>query len=629
MRAVYSFLFAVVLCAALRAADPDEIVIADFETDGYGQWQATGEAFGPGPARGTLAGQMEVSGFQGQRLVNSFSGGDKTQGTLTSPEFKITRPFLSFLIGGGYHPDETCINLLVGDKVLRTATGANSERLAWATWDVADLKDKAARLVIVDKHTGGWGHINVDQIILGSQQKTRPAVVEELYQETYRPQFHFSPKKNWLNDPNGLVFYQGEYHLFFQHNPFGVAWGNMHWGHAVSPDLVHWEELPLAIAPDELGAAFSGSAVVDWDNTSGLQSGDEKVLVILYTGAGPKFSQCLAYSNDRGRTWTKYAKNPVIPNRAEGNRDPKVIWHAPSKQWVMALYLKDNDFALYGSKNLTDWAPLSDLRVPGSTECPDLFELPIDGDAKRTRWIFLGGDGNYVIGTFDGRAFSTERGSPEGGKLQGDFGANFYATQSWSDIPVDDGRRIQLAWMNDGGPPFPGAPFKNQMSIPCTLSLRTFPDGLRVCRQPVKELEALRAGEHTWQGQALGPGDDLLAGLAGDLFEIRAEIEPASAAEVGFKIRGATVKYTAADKKLSALSRQADLAAVDGRIKLQILVDRSSLEVFGNDGRVSMTSYFQPEPLDKRLAIFATGGAAKIHSLSVYELRSIWPQPAK
>src|SRR6185295_4970328 len=151
--------------------------------------------------------------------------------------------FLSFLIGGGYHPDETCMNLLIGDKVVRSASGSNAERLAWATWDVAEFKDQSARLVIVDKNTGGWGHINVDQIVLGSQPKARPAVVEPLYRETYRPQFHFSAKKNWLNDPNGLVFYKGEYHLFFQHNPFGVAWGNMHWGHAVSKDLVHWEEL--------------------------------------------------------------------------------------------------------------------------------------------------------------------------------------------------------------------------------------------------------------------------------------------------------------------------------------------------------------------------------------------------
>ena len=265
------------------------------------------------------------------------------------------------------------------------------------------------------------------------------------YQEQYRPQFHFSPMKNWTNDPNGLVFYKGEYHLFFQHNPTGINWGNMTWGHAVSPDLVHWTQLEHAIHPDKLGTIFSGSAVVDWDNTAGFQTGDEKVIVCIYTSAGNPFTQSIAYSNDRGRTWTKYEKNPVLKHIVGGNRDPKVFWHAPTKKWVMALFLDGGKYALFGSPNLKEWTKLSDVPPSGADECPDMFELPVDGDAKNTRWVFWGGNSNYLIGKFDGTTFTKEA-----GPFRFEHGNNYYAAQSYSDIPKEDGRRIQIAWMHGG-----------------------------------------------------------------------------------------------------------------------------------------------------------------------------------
>ena len=349
------------LCAPLAGAlhgqvARPEIVVADFEGKDYGGWKTTGEAFGPGPARGTLPGQMAVSGFLGQGLVNSFLGGDDTTGTLTSPPFKIERAYLNFLIGGGGYPGETCINLLVDGKVVRTATGPNvepggTERLGWHTWDVRDLAGKQAVIEIVDRRTGGWGHINVDQIVQSdrprqagpphreitlehrylhlpvrtgapkqrmklsvegrtvrefdielaegkpdfwvfadlepfrgktradragrrrarladprrrSRRPTTSPTPAGIYRETHRPQFHFTSRRGWLNDPNGLVWQAGEYHLFYQHNPYGWNWGNMHWGHAVSPDLVHWKELPTALYPPQYGDwCFSGSAVVD------------------------------------------------------------------------------------------------------------------------------------------------------------------------------------------------------------------------------------------------------------------------------------------------------------------------------------------------------------------------------
>jgi fructan beta-fructosidase len=235
----------------------------------------------------------------------------------------------------------------------------------------------------------------------------------ETYNEALRPQFHFSPMKNWTNDPNGLVFLDGEYHLFFQHNPEGINWGNMTWGHAVSPDLVRWTQLDHAIYPDELGTIFSGSAVIDVNNTAGFQTGDTKVIVAIYTSQGPEakpdpkpVTQSIAYSNDRGRTWEKYDGNPVLENVIGGNRDPKVIWHEPTGQWVMALYLDADDYAFFGSPNLKEWTKLSDLKVAGDSECPDIFELAVDGDPNNKKWVFWGGSDTYLIGSFDGVTFT-------------------------------------------------------------------------------------------------------------------------------------------------------------------------------------------------------------------------------
>jgi fructan beta-fructosidase len=239
---------------------------------------------------------------------------------------------------------------------------------------------------------------------------------EGLYREPYRPQFHFSSRRGWNNDPNGLMYYRGEYHLFYQHNPYGWKWGNMHWGHAISRDLVHWQELGDALYPDALGTMFSGSGVVDWGNTAGLQTGEEKTLVCIYTAAGDTsalskgqpFTQCIAASNDRGRSWRKYEGDPVLGHIVAHNRDPKVIWHAPTGRWIMALYLDKNDYALFASPDLKGWTRICDVALPGCSECPDLFELPVDGEAANTRWVFWGANGTYRLGAFDGRGFVPE-----------------------------------------------------------------------------------------------------------------------------------------------------------------------------------------------------------------------------
>ena len=440
-----------------------------------------------------------------------------------------------------------------------------------------------------------------------------------LYHERHRPQFHFSPAKGWMNDPNGLVFFEGEYHLFFQHRSDVLHQTPvMSWGHAVSTDLLHWTELPVALAPDDRdGWIWSGSAVVDWKNTSGFGKDGKPPLVAMYTAAKDPFAQAIAYSNDRGRTWTKFAGNPVIAHIAGKNRDPKVIWHEASKRWVVALYKDVADtFCLFASPDLTSWTQLQDLHLPGCSECPDFFPLPLDGDPARTRWVFTGANGKYLVGDFDGRTFT-----PQGSVRQVDFGRNFYAVQTFSDIPARDGRRIQIAWMMGGQ--YPRMPFNQQMSFPAELTLRTTADGPRLFRYPVREIETLRGRAQRVADRPVA-GEVALDELAGELLDIEAEFEVRDASEVGLTIRGQTIAYDASSKQLGALG-EAPLELSDGRLKLRILIDRTSMETFANDGRVGLTSCFLPGPgATQPPKIFAKGGAARLHSLVSYELKSAW-----
>ena len=620
------------VCAA------DDIPIADFEGADYGAWTATGTAFGTGPAQGAMPGQQPVSGYEGHGLVNTFLGGDDSQGELLSPEFAIERSYINFLIGGGKRPGEAYMALMVDDKVVRGATGNAKETLSPANWDVRDLMGKKARIRIVDHAGGGWGHINVDQI-LQSDERHGPTLADlrvaqeweistkELYNESFRPQFHFSAKANWLNDPNGMVFYKGEYHLFFQHNPSGISWGNMTWGHAVSKDMVHWQQMANAIEPDALGTIFSGSAVVDWNNTAGFQKGAEKTLVALYTAAGgtspaskeQPFTQCMAYSTDSGRTWTKFSGNPVVKNLAKGNRDPKVIWHEPTKQWIMALFLDaaNPNFALLTSPDLKQWTQIQSFNCPGGSECPDFFPMAVIGKPGVTKWVMTPANGIYMLGDFDGKTFK-----PDGAPKKADFGSNYYAVQSFSDIPKEDGRRIQISWMSNSV--FPRMPFNQQMSFPCVLTLHAVDDSILMYRYPVREIESLWTKSLNLKDQSLAAGTHALAAVKGDLFDIDAEFALGDAKEIVFTIRGQTVQYKVPEKRLHVINNETELAPLGDRLKLRIIVDRTSLEVFANDGRVSFTSFFVADPQLKDLSLTAVGGTAKIVKLDVHQLKSAW-----
>ena len=441
-----------------------------------------------------------------------------------------------------------------------------------------------------------------------------------VYTERYRPQIHYSTKKGWINDPCGLVYFDGEYHIFNDHNPFGLGIpGHLNhptkppsrWSHAVSRDLVHWKELPVAILPDKLGAIYSGSGVVDKHNTAGF---GKNAIVLCFTSAGIPFSQSLSYSNDRGRTWTRYEHNPVVPNQTvdDTERDPRVFWHELTKRWVMGLHLKKGHARFFTSENLKDWIHIFDFKHPSIHECPDLFSLPVDDNVKNEKWILYGAGFQYFIGDFDGRTFTTEA-----GPIRGDFGSNFYAAQTWTNT---EDRRVQIAWMAGGH--YPGMPFNQQQSFPCQLALRTTSKGVRLFRYPVKEIESLYSESLKLKDYTLKPGDNPLSEMSGDLFDIEIDFEPGDAAEFGIRLHETAVTY--AEGTVTSLGATANVSPIAGLLALRILVDRTSIETFANRGAVSMTSCFLPKNINTGLEVYAKGGDAKIRSLRVTKLQSSW-----
>jgi fructan beta-fructosidase len=438
---------------------------------------------------------------------------------------------------------------------------------------------------------------------------------QQPYAERYRPQFHFTARQGWLNDPNGLVFSDGEYHLFFQHNPKGNEWGNITWGHAVSPDLLHWHQLPNAIEPYEGGTIFSGSAVVT--SRHGAADGTEARMVAFFTHAKEPFGQAAAHSTDRGRTWRLCAGGKdLVPNQGQdpGERDPRVFRHEPSRMWIMVLWVKRGVVRLFNSEDLVTWRTASDVHLPDFYECPDLFELPVDGDQERRLWVLHDAGFQYWLGTFDGQTFS-----PIAGPFRGDLGSHFYAAQTWNNTKD---RVIQIAWMRGGS--YPDMPFNQQMSFPCELSLRTLRHGVRVCRNPVKEIEGLYAEQFALEDQTIQPRVNPLRSVSGSLLDIELEVEPLEAGGFSVGFHGETVAFE--QNTLTCLGKSVELAPLNGAVHLRILVDRTSVEVFGNRGEVSLTSCFLPRSDQTGLTFEAAGAPVYLRYAAVRKLQSIWEE---
>ena len=485
------------------------------------------------------------------------------------------------------------------------------------------------------------------------------------YDEPYRPQVHFSPPTQWMNDPNGMVYYAGEYHLFYQHYPDSNVWGPMHWGHAVSEDLVEWENLPVALYPDSLGWIFSGSAVVDHGNTSGLgeSGGDPLVAIFTYhndslqqAGRDDHQYQGIAYSNDRGRSWTKYAGNPVIPNTEaiRDFRDPKVVWDAERGQWLMVFAALDQ-ILFWRSNNLIDWERLNAFgpglgNHDGVWECPDIFPLQV-AETGESQWVLLvsinsggpngGSATQYFVGDFDGTAFTLD--PTFAGDVRGDsgvwldYGRDNYAGVTWANVPDNDGRRLFVGWMSNWAyaDDVPTTVWRGAMTVPRTLSLHQTAEGYRVYSSPIEELTSLREqakmfhGEHRIENTGSGAfeldlsyvldataADTLGVELQNALGEtLRVSYDPRT--DMFYTDRQGAGPNDFSDRFALAPHRAPRISNSD-TLRMHLIVDRASVEVFADGGATVLTDIvFPTEPFDRVVVVGEGEG-------TIYGLRSIW-----
>lgn len=461
------------------------------------------------------------------------------------------------------------------------------------------------------------------------------------FQDPYRPLFHYTAQSHVINDPNGLLYCDSEYHLMHQYN----IHNHIHWGHAVSKDLIHWEYLPAALEPDEIGQIWSGSAVVDWNNTSGLQTGKEPVFVALFTyneHVDSQQSQGLAFSNDRGRTWRKYQENPVLTSLGKKDfRDPKVFWYEKQACWIMVLACFDH-VEFYRSENLRVWSFSGEFgkgegSPVGVWECPDLFCLPVEDKPKENRWVLsvslndgapAGGTGmQYFTGRFDGFHFYND--NPSQTVLWLDYGQDFYAGVTWNDIPKEDGRRLMIAWADNWRyrDALPTQLFKGQFSTVRELCLRQTAEGVRLCQRPVRELAALKDRQEEIKRCRISSGQSKKIPIQSDALSFQCRLIPEDRKGqveirfVTFEQEWIAVGYDFKEERLyvdrtrcgnSSLPgftgvHTAPMKLEEGELELRILADVSQIEVFGNDGITVLTDLVFPTH---------TGYQVEIHSIN-------------
>ncbi|MBB5352812.1 sucrose-6-phosphate hydrolase SacC (GH32 family) [Haloferula luteola] len=621
--------------AVLLPVQGEDLLLGDFELPSYAPWTPQGEAFSAGPANSTEWSRLEIVGAVGHGIACSENAGaptgtgtDAPQGRLTSPEFLIERSYIAFRIAGGDYERHCCFNLLVDGKVVKSATGRNSDELRAESWDVSAWSGKHARLEIVDEASGSWGHLLIDQVVQTDHPEAVPVVTVPVYQESLRPLFHFTARQwtmdrlepgmrqeGWINDLNGMIHYQGEYHLFAQ------RWHKC-WLHAISTDGVHWRELEPAFGEKILDAGRqSGHCVIDQANTSGLgKPGGEPPMVAFWTHAD-NLRHGISYSLDRGRSWQDYPGNPILEFP---ERDPKVFWHEASGHWVMVMY-GSGQYHLFTSPDLLHWKN-ENHPIPDAFECPDFFPLQVD-DRDEEKWVLIHADGRYSVGQFDGTRFIEE--TPR--RLSDLGGESFYATQTFENPDSNDGRRIQMAWMRWVHEPklFPEMPFQQQISFPCELSLRSTQDGLRLFRRPIAEIAHLEGTPKTWSKRPLRIHEILPLADSGEAYRLQARWErlPEKAC-LDFRIRGASVRITPHTVKISdplGLQPPVEAELLDEAQTLEILLDRRSIEVFVNDGALSCTRNFIPT--EASLQIRVEGAPSMLDSVRLSPLKSIWPSP--
>jgi fructan beta-fructosidase len=488
---------------------------------------------------------------------------------------------------------------------------ADGEPDWWAFVDLTPYQGQTATLTVNNLSPGSTGLSSVVQSngIVGATN---------LYSESLRPQLHYSNRRGILNDVNGLVYHDGQYNLYYQHNPYGWSFSysadgaQRNWGHAVSTDMVHWQELPDAIYPHSYGDyVWSGSAVIDTSNTGGFKTGTNDVIVASYYSL--LRGQSIAYSNDGGLTFTDYANNPVV--NVTG-RDPHLLWYAPSNYWVMVVYdsnLGGVDF--FSTPDFHTWTYRSG--ITGFYECPDMFQLPIDGNTNNLLWELNDGSSGYMLGQFNGATFT-----PTTAKLPGNSGSGFYASQTFTVMPPGDTRRVRMGWAQIA---MPGMPFNQMHFFPTVLTLHTLSAGVRLCSTPIPEITNAVQNVYSWSNLTVSPGSNPLAGISGQSFDMQANFIP-GASTITFDLGGVPITYTPGSQQISCNGVTNPLPPDNGTVTLEIIADRQSVEIFGNSGQLYMpiasTTY---SPTNNSLSLTSQGASTVFNSLVVSQLKSIWP----
>jgi levanase/fructan beta-fructosidase len=523
--------------------------------------------------------------------------------------FKIEKKYLNFPVSHDVPRSRMTFHIEGEDEAPVMIRMAASGAHYWVFRDVSALIGKTIE-ISYEGDPAALKRISQSDEIVGA---------DLLYHEANRPQYHFTTRRGWTNDPNGLVWHNGEYHLFYQHTPYEndtEYWG-MHWGHAVSRDLVHWTELDIALRPSKAeGTIASGSGVVDYANTSGLGKGGVAPLVVFYTSAVADGSQCMAYSLDDGRTFTKYEGNPILDSKARlgsGDiRDPKVFWYAPGGWWVMVLYELDGR-SIYTSPDLKEWTYKS--HTTGFFECPEFFELPVDGDPTRTMWVMYGAGGTYMLGSFDGSVFT-----PLNGKYLYMTGS-FYAAQTFTGTP--DGRRIQMAWAQIS---HPGMPFRSMMTLPTELTLRTTKDGPRMFSEPVAELGQLFSSLSKSGPMSSDAANEFLKKYSDkDRMRLKMTIKLSHATNAGLDLNGQRIlEYDLSSNKVNGnFYSPEDMTSME--LTADIYIDRTSVEVFIDGGALGYIMGRSTDPGDG-FRFWGNRTSVEVVSLEVFDVASAWTQ---
>ncbi len=504
------------------------------------------------------------------------------------------------------------------------------------------------------------------------EKKDKPAdEVHYSEEDLYRPNFHFTPKNNWMNDPNGMFYYNGYYHLYFQHHPDSNVWGPMHWGHSISKDMINWTEQPIALYPDDLGTIFSGSAVVDFDNNSGFgKTPNDSPVVAIYTnskkldeGDNWKQTQSIAYSFDEGKTFTKYENNPVIDNtKLKDFRDPKVTWDEDGKQWVMSLAVGDK-ISFYSSENLKDWTYLSDFGQDlgghgGVWECPDLFKLPVQG-TDMEKWVLFvsinpggpngGSATQYFIGDFDGTQFIVDEEFKDSLEKNHtywiDFGRDNYAGVTWSNATRKDGSKLMMGWMSnwDYAQEVPTESWRSAMTIAREIKLKNDDNTYRLLSSPVKELNNYKGKKY--KKENINVDDDIkiinsdkinltsvkinfnISNLKEDRYTFKLSNPEGDVLLFGYDNKDKTFfinrensGQTDFSEKFTNTISKAQRTSSKDNLSGTILLDKTSIEIFYDDGETVMTEIFFPNAPYQSLSIDSEDQEFTLDFIEINEL---------